>query len=155
MGGARSFPRKNFSAACARPARNVPSARRSSRMSSKQFLTRSWISMIARFRGWRLGNASWKRCGRWTRWLTCDSPVSIVVSRKQRSSSTKSKNWRLKPMIQLKADCLIFKTAGGENAPCPAEMVTVELMGEAAGLLDPELIRHASPAVLHYFKHEL
>jgi hypothetical protein len=58
-------------------------------------------------------------------------------------------------MIQLKADCLIFKTAGGENVPCSAEMVTVELMGEAAGLLDPELIRHASTAVLHYFKHEL
>lgn len=58
-------------------------------------------------------------------------------------------------MIQLKADCLIFQTAGGEQIPCSAELVAIELIGEAAKSLDPELVRNASAAVLHYFKNEL
>jgi hypothetical protein len=58
-------------------------------------------------------------------------------------------------MIQLKADCLIFQTNDGEQVPCSAEWVTLELMGEGATLVDPEVVRHASAAVLHYFKHEL
>ena len=58
-------------------------------------------------------------------------------------------------MIQLKSDCLIIKTSDGEQIPCSAEWVTFELMGEDASLLDPELVRHASAAVLHYFKTEL
>jgi len=33
--------------------------------------------------------------------------------------------------------------------------VTVELIGEAAAELDPELIRMAARAVLHYFKVEM
>lgn len=58
-------------------------------------------------------------------------------------------------MIQLNPDCLIFRTADGENIPCSAELVTIELIGEAAGMLDPEIIENASAAVLHYFKKEL
>ncbi len=58
-------------------------------------------------------------------------------------------------MIQLKSDCLIFQTNDGEQVPCSAEWVTLELMGEGAQLVDPEVVRHASAAVLHYFKHEL
>ena len=58
-------------------------------------------------------------------------------------------------MIQLKADCLIFETSGGQQVPCSAEWVTLELMGDAAELLDPEVVENASAAVLHYFKHEL
>lgn len=58
-------------------------------------------------------------------------------------------------MIQLNPDCLIFQTSSGENIPCSAELVTIELIGEAVELLDPELIRNASAAVLHYFKVEL
>ena len=58
-------------------------------------------------------------------------------------------------MIQLKTDCLIFQTTDGEQVPCSAEWVTLELMGEGAQLVDPEVVRHASAAVLHYFKHEL
>ncbi len=58
-------------------------------------------------------------------------------------------------MIQLKTDCLIFQTNDGEQVPCSAEWVTLELMGEGAQLVDPEVVRHASAAVLHYFKHEL
>jgi hypothetical protein len=58
-------------------------------------------------------------------------------------------------MIQLKADCLMFQTNDGEQVPCSAEWVTLELMGEGAAMVDPEVVRHASAAVLHYFKHEL
>ena len=58
-------------------------------------------------------------------------------------------------MIQLKADCLIFQTHDGEQIPCSAEWVTLELMGDGAEFIDPEIVRHASAAVLHYFKHEL
>src|SRR5688572_1623412 len=71
------------------------------------------------------------------------------------TSSTKSKNWRKNEMIQLNPDCLIFQTASGENIPCSAELVTIELIGDAAEFLDPQIIQNASSAVLHYFKNEL
>ena len=58
-------------------------------------------------------------------------------------------------MIQLHSDCLVFETSNGEAIPCSAEMVTVELIGEAVASLDRELVRNAAAAVLHYFKHEL
>jgi hypothetical protein len=58
-------------------------------------------------------------------------------------------------MIQLKSDCLIFQTHDGEQIPCSVEWVTLELMGEGAQMVDPEVVHHASAAVLHYFKHEL
>jgi hypothetical protein len=58
-------------------------------------------------------------------------------------------------MIQLKTDCLIFNTHDGEQIPCSAEWVTLELMGEGADFIDPEVVHNASAAVLHYFKHEL
>ncbi len=58
-------------------------------------------------------------------------------------------------MIQLRSDCLVFKNASGQGIPCSAESVTVELVGEATTWLDPEVVRHAAAAVLHYFKHEL
>ncbi len=58
-------------------------------------------------------------------------------------------------MIQLNPDYLIFKTAAGENIPCAVELVAIELMGDAISLVDPDLIRNASAAILHYFKIEL
>ncbi len=58
-------------------------------------------------------------------------------------------------MAKLKSDCLIFQTHCGEQVPCSAEWVTLELIGESASLVDPELIRGAAAAALHYFKHEL
>lgn len=58
-------------------------------------------------------------------------------------------------MIQLRPDCLIFQTSDGEQIPCSAEWITLELMGEGAAWMDPEIVHHASAAVLHYFKHEL
>ena len=58
-------------------------------------------------------------------------------------------------MIQLKADCLMFQTSDGEQIPCSAEWITLELMGEGAAWIDPAVVHNASAAVLHYFKHEL
>ena len=58
-------------------------------------------------------------------------------------------------MIQLRSDCLVFKTSTGEAIPCSATQITVEIIGEAAARLDAELIEHAAAAVLHYFKNEL
>jgi len=58
-------------------------------------------------------------------------------------------------MIRLLPDCLEFKTSTGESVPCSAVEVTVELLGEAAGHLDVDLVKNAAQSVLHYFKAEL
>lgn len=58
-------------------------------------------------------------------------------------------------MIQLKPDCLIFQTSDGDQIPCSAEWITLELMGDGAAWIDPVIVHNASAAVLHYFKHEL
>ena len=57
-------------------------------------------------------------------------------------------------MILLRPDCLVFKTAGGDNIPCPAKDVTIELIGDSAQWLDQEAIENAAAAVLHYFRVE-
>jgi hypothetical protein len=58
-------------------------------------------------------------------------------------------------MIRLREDCLIFRTGDGQTIPCTAEEVTIEIMGDAAGAIDPDVVRSAAAAVLHYFKTEL
>lgn len=58
-------------------------------------------------------------------------------------------------MIQLNPDCLIFQTSSGENIPCSAELVTIELIGDAAQFIDPDIVQNAAAAVLHYFRVEL
>ncbi len=58
-------------------------------------------------------------------------------------------------MIALSTDCLLFRFSGGECVPFSAEMISVELMGEAARWLDEEFVRHAARAVFHFFRHEL
>src|SRR5260370_1161997 len=58
-------------------------------------------------------------------------------------------------MIQLHRDYLLFETSQGQIIPCSAEFVAVELIGEAVGSLDPELVQQAASAVLHYFKEDL
>ena len=57
-------------------------------------------------------------------------------------------------MILLRPDCLVFRTADGENIPCSAHEVTVELMSDCTEWLDPDMVEHAAGAVLHYFKSE-
>jgi len=58
-------------------------------------------------------------------------------------------------MIALHTGCLIFQLANGESVPCLAEMISVEIVGEAHHALDPEMLRHAAASVFHYFKMEL
>ena len=58
-------------------------------------------------------------------------------------------------MIALQSDHLIFQLTNGESVPCSAEMITIEIAGNAEGLLDPDLLRHAASSVFHYFKTEL
>jgi hypothetical protein len=58
-------------------------------------------------------------------------------------------------MIQLHSDCLVFSEPTGNSIPCSAEQITIQLLGEGASQVDPELLRHASAAVLHYFRAEL
>lgn len=58
-------------------------------------------------------------------------------------------------MIALQSDCLLFQLASGESIPCSPEMISVELVGDSAGQLDPEMLRHAAASVFHYFKVEL
>lgn len=57
-------------------------------------------------------------------------------------------------MILLRPDCLVFKTTDGEDIPCSAHDVTVELIGDSVDWLDTELVTHAAEAVLHFFKKE-
>ncbi len=58
-------------------------------------------------------------------------------------------------MIQLHEDYLYVETGTGETIPCSAELLAVELIGDSASGLDPEIVRHAAAAVLHYFKNDL
>lgn len=58
-------------------------------------------------------------------------------------------------MIQLHDDYLFFQMSSGETVPCSVEFMAFELVGEAAQRLDPTLLREATSAVLHYFKHDL
>jgi hypothetical protein len=57
--------------------------------------------------------------------------------------------------MQLRNNNLIFKTSCGEQIPCSAEWVTLELMGDAAINVEPQVIHNATAAVLHYFQEEL
>ena len=58
-------------------------------------------------------------------------------------------------MIALQSDCLIFQLNNGESVPCSPGMISVELVGDSAGHLDPEVLHHAAASVFHYFKKEL
>lgn len=58
-------------------------------------------------------------------------------------------------MIALCSDCLVFQLENGESIPCSAEMISVEIAGNAQGLLDAEMLQHAAASVFHYFKCEL
>jgi hypothetical protein len=57
-------------------------------------------------------------------------------------------------MILLRPDCLVFEIATGERIACSAEAVAIEVIGDPV-LLDPEIVKNAAAAVLHYFKHDL
>jgi hypothetical protein len=58
-------------------------------------------------------------------------------------------------MIALSSECLLFQLNNGESVPCSPEMISIELVGDSDGQLDPEMLRHAAASVFHYFKREL
>ena len=58
-------------------------------------------------------------------------------------------------MINLRPDCLVFNTEEGLNIPASAELVSVELLGDSMACIDPDLVKEAAVAVLHYFKSDL
>ena len=58
-------------------------------------------------------------------------------------------------MILLRPDCLVFKTSSGDNIPCSAQEVTLELLGDAVNQIDQQTVQDAAHAVLHYFRTEL
>jgi hypothetical protein len=58
-------------------------------------------------------------------------------------------------MIQLHSDCLVFEMSGGDKIPCSVEKLTIEVLAESLEDLDPEVIREAAAAVLHYFRDDL
>jgi hypothetical protein len=58
-------------------------------------------------------------------------------------------------MISLASDYLLFQLSSGESIPFSAEMISVEVMGDAASVFEPEFVKHAAASVYHYFKNEL
>lgn len=58
-------------------------------------------------------------------------------------------------MIHLASECLLFELTNGESIPFSADMISVELSGDGAGIFDPDFVNNAANAVFHYFKHEL
>ena len=58
-------------------------------------------------------------------------------------------------MIALNSDCLMFRLSNGESIPCSAEMICIEVVSQSSTLVDPELLRHATASVFHYFKYDL
>ena len=65
------------------------------------------------------------------------------------------RNLKKRDMIQLHSDCLVFKTLAGQSIPCSAQCVTITLAAHGPNQIDPEFLRHATAAVVHYFKEEL
>lgn len=45
--------------------------------------------------------------------------------------------------------------SGGDKIPCSVEKLTIEVLADSAANLDPEVIRNAAAAVLHYFRDDL
>lgn len=58
-------------------------------------------------------------------------------------------------MIALHQDCLLVAQEDGGYLPCSVDKLTLEIVGESAGLVDSEVLKHAAAAVLHYFREEL
>lgn len=58
-------------------------------------------------------------------------------------------------MIALHSNCLLFQLTNGESIPCSPDTISVEIVGEANGIIDPETLRHAAASVFFYFKKEL
>ncbi|HAB18251.1 MAG TPA: hypothetical protein DCE44_17630, partial [Verrucomicrobiales bacterium] len=58
-------------------------------------------------------------------------------------------------MIALREDCMLVEQDDGNYLPCSVDQLTLEFVGSAATLLEPDVLKNAAAGVLHYFKHEL
>lgn len=58
-------------------------------------------------------------------------------------------------MILLRPDYLVFELPSGDSVPCSAAEVAAELVIEAQDPLDPQVVKNAAAAVVHYFRVEL
>lgn len=58
-------------------------------------------------------------------------------------------------MIHLHSDYLVFEVSSGDKIPCSVEKLTIEILADSLDQIDPDVIRHAATAVLHYFKDDL
>ena len=58
-------------------------------------------------------------------------------------------------MIPKPHDSLVFKLAAGQDIPCSSGSVQFELVGDAAGMVDAEILNNAAAAVLHYYRTDL
>ncbi len=79
--------------------------------------------------------------------------AAAAVLRKGRIRREETQNGR-EVMIRLHPDCLIIKISDGEQFPCPAEVVTMELIGQAVAWMGDETIKNITAAVLHFFREE-
>lgn len=57
-------------------------------------------------------------------------------------------------MIALREDCLLVEQTGGGYLPVTATDLTFEVVGDTS-LVDGEVLKHATAAVMHYFRQEL
>lgn len=58
-------------------------------------------------------------------------------------------------MISLASGCMLFELPSGESIPFSEEMISIEVVGDGVGTLDPDVVQHAAASVFHYFKHDL
>ncbi len=58
-------------------------------------------------------------------------------------------------MIQLNPNCVVLELQGGNTLPCSVELMTVELLGESASWIDPEILKNINQAVILYLRDEL
>ena len=58
-------------------------------------------------------------------------------------------------MIPLPSACLVFKLTGDGTIACTGQPIAFELTGEAAPMVDAELVQNAAAGVLHYFRMEM
>src|ERR1041384_1215785 len=144
----------SFARALRRRAKNARSARNKSTRRWSTLWMSSPAPSIAKSRARTSANASCRVCAAWIPSLTFGMPASTGGSRRPRILFRKSKKWS-DHMILLRRDCLVFKKPDGESIPAAAQEFAVELIGEALGLLDEEVVKNAAQAVLHYFREEL
>ena len=58
-------------------------------------------------------------------------------------------------MIQLNPDCVLVELDNGKALPCSVELLTVEMLGQEASWIDPEILQNICDAVMLYLKEEM